>query len=64
MNDVPKWYGGQPPMLLLSKRKTARELCDAGFVNEVLPSGDGFLPAVYERIRAGLVRRAFCSGCV
>ena len=51
-------------MLLLSKRKTARELCDAGFVNEVLPSGDGFLPAVYERIRAGLVRRTFCSGCV
>lgn len=25
VNDVPKWYGGQPPMLLLSKRDTGDE---------------------------------------
>lgn len=41
-------------MILLSKKKTPEEMLRAGLVNEVLPAGDGFLPAVRERIRAGL----------
>mmetsp|Transcript_9199 Transcript_9199/g.21510 ORF Transcript_9199/g.21510 Transcript_9199/m.21510 type:complete len:330 (-) Transcript_9199:142-1131(-) len=41
-------------MILLSKRKTAEEMKQAGLVNEILPGGDGFLPAVVERVRSGL----------
>mmetsp|Transcript_58063 Transcript_58063/g.180398 ORF Transcript_58063/g.180398 Transcript_58063/m.180398 type:complete len:329 (-) Transcript_58063:232-1218(-) len=41
-------------MILLSKRKTAEEMKQAGLVNEVIPGGDGFLPAVVSRVRAGL----------
>jgi len=41
-------------MILLSKRKTAEEMKQAGLVNEVIPGGDGFLPAVVGRVRAGL----------
>lgn len=41
-------------MILLSKRKTPEEMKQAGLVNEVLPSGDGFLPAVVGRVREGM----------
>lgn len=41
-------------MLLLSKRKTPDEMMRAGLVNEVLPAGEGFIPAVKERVKAGL----------
>eukprot|EP00747_Dinoflagellata_sp_TGD_P050928 gnl/TRDRNA2_/TRDRNA2_147046_c0_seq1.p1 gnl/TRDRNA2_/TRDRNA2_147046_c0~~gnl/TRDRNA2_/TRDRNA2_147046_c0_seq1.p1 ORF type:complete len:365 (+),score=78.34 gnl/TRDRNA2_/TRDRNA2_147046_c0_seq1:132-1097(+) len=41
-------------MLLMSKKKTAAELHAAGLVNEVLPAGENFLPAVLDRVREGL----------
>merc|ERR1711865_1243022 len=41
-------------MLLLSKRKTPDEMMRAGLVNEVLPGGEAFLPAVKEGVKAGL----------
>ena len=41
-------------MLLFSKRKTADEMLRAGLLNEVLPAGESFLPAVHERVREGL----------
>jgi len=41
-------------MLLMSKKKTPEEMLRAGLINEVLPAGDGFLPAVKERMKSGL----------
>mmetsp|Transcript_15534 Transcript_15534/g.35285 ORF Transcript_15534/g.35285 Transcript_15534/m.35285 type:complete len:338 (-) Transcript_15534:96-1109(-) len=41
-------------MILFSKRQTPEEMLRCGLINEILPAGDGFLPAVRERMRAGL----------
>lgn len=41
-------------MLLMSKKKTAQELQVAGLVNEILPGGEGFMPAVIQRVRDAL----------
>lgn len=41
-------------MLLMSKKKTAQELHVAGLVNEVLPGGESFMPAVIQRVEEAL----------
>mmetsp|Transcript_4772 Transcript_4772/g.14291 ORF Transcript_4772/g.14291 Transcript_4772/m.14291 type:complete len:113 (+) Transcript_4772:606-944(+) len=41
-------------MILLSKRKTPEEMLRAGLINDIIPAGAGFLPAVLERVREGL----------
>jgi len=41
-------------MLLLSKKQSPEDMLQAGLINEILPAGQDFLPAVCERVRAGL----------
>merc|ERR1712136_200847 len=41
-------------MLLLSKKQSPEDMLQAGLINEILPAGQDFLPAVCERVRSGL----------
>lgn len=41
-------------MILMSKKKTAQELKLAGLVNEILPAGETFMPAVLQRVNEAM----------